>query len=188
MVRYQGRSIYIVVGSGFAYLFLLTDSYSRKIIGYTLEASLAAQGAVKSLTMAIHQRVSSTPGATIHHSDRGSQYCCWEYMKRLEKATIQPSMTESGDPRENAIAERVNGILKSEFLQKQYETLAALPRLISIYNVERPHLSLDVLTPSEAYSQEGPLKRRWKTYPYKSNPPDKVPDSTLTSASLKTTV
>ena len=67
-------------------------------------------------------------------------------------------MTESGDPRENAIAERVNGILKSEFLQKQYKTLAevqaALPRLISIYNVERPHLSLDLLTPSEAYSQD----------------------------------
>jgi hypothetical protein len=106
-------------------------------------------------------------------------------------------MTESGDPRENrtggpAIAERVNGILKGEFLQKQYGTLAevqaVLPKLISIYNVERPHLSLDLLTPSEAHGQEDRLKRRWKTYPFKSKNPDKVQDSTSTPASSKAKV
>ena len=103
---------YLVIGPGFGYLFLLTDAYSRKIIGYTLEASLAAEGAVKALRMGIRQR--SPPVVTIHHSDRGSQYCCWDYLVVLEKANIASSMTQNGDPRENAIAERVNGILVAE--------------------------------------------------------------------------
>lgn len=140
--------------------------------------------------MAIHQRPLGV--TTIHHSDRGSQYCCWAYIKRLEKAKIAPSMTQSGDPRENAIAERINGILKSEFLQKQYETLAEvvalLPRVISIYNVERPHLSLDLLTPSEVHQQEGPQKRRWRRYPFKSRNPDKVQTVPSTPSASETPV
>ena len=107
---------YLLIGAGFGYLFLLTDAYSRKIIGYTLEASLAAEGAVKALRMGIRQR--SPPLVTIHHSDRGSQYWCWDYIALLEKASIASSMTQNGDPRENAIAERVNGILKAELLEK----------------------------------------------------------------------
>lgn len=113
---------YLLVGTGFGYLFLLTDGYSRKIIGYALAGSLAAESAVKALRMAIRQRPAGV--STIHHSDRGSQYCCWDYMALLDKAKIAPSMTQSGDPRENAIAERVNGILKSELLQKHYDSLA----------------------------------------------------------------
>lgn len=167
---------YLLIGTGFGYLFLLTDAYSRKIIGYALAASLAADGAVKALRMALRQRTRQVP--TIHHSDRGSQYCCWEYTALLEKAKVTPSMTQTGDPRENAIAERVNGILKSELLQQPYASLEqagqALPRLISLYNVERPHLSLDWLTPSQAHEQEGPLRRRWKAYPFKSDHPGKV--------------
>lgn len=171
---------YLLVGTGFGYLFLLTDGYSRKIIGYALAASLAAESAVKALRMAIRQRLAGV--STIHHSDRGSQYCCWDYMALLEKAKIAPSMTQTGDPRENAIAERVNGILKSELLQKRYDNLEQvsqeLPRIISLYNVERPHLSLDLLTPSEAHGQEGILKRRWKTYPFKASKPGKVQTDT----------
>ena len=171
---------YLLVGTGFGYLFLLTDGYSRKIIGYALAASLAAESAVKALGMAIRQRPAGV--STIHHSDRGSQYCCWDYMALLDKAKIAPSMTQTGDPRENAIAERVNGILKSELLRKRYDNLEQacqeLPRIISLYNVERPHLSLDLLTPSEAHEQEGTLKRRWKTYPFKSNKPGKVQKDT----------
>lgn len=167
---------YVLVGEGFAYLFLLTDAYSRKVVGYALEASLQAQGAVKALRMAVGQR--GAVGPTIHHSDRGIQYCCWEYLVGLAKAKIQPSMTQHSDPRENAIAERVNGILKTELLDRRYTTLAeaqrVLPRLISLYNVERPHLSLDMLTPSEAHQQTGNLKRRWKAYPFKGHQPGKV--------------
>lgn len=174
---------YLLIGDGFGYLFLLTDAYSRKIIGYALAASLAADGAVKALRMAIRQRTRQVP--TIHHSDRGSQYCCWEYIALLENANVTPSMTQTGDPRENAIAERVNGILKSELLQQPYASLEqasqALPRLISVYNVERPHLSLDWLTPSQAHEQEGPLKRRWKAYPFKSSYPGKVQRGTVDS-------
>lgn len=171
---------YLLIGTGFGYLFLLTDAYSRKIIGYALTASLAAEGAVKALRMGIRQRINWVP--TIHHSDRGSQYCCWDYMVLLDKAKVAPSMTQTGDPRENAIAERVNGILKSELLQKHYQSLEQagqeLPRLISLYNVERPHLSLNLLTPSQAHEQEGTLKRRWRTYPFKSAKPGKVQKGT----------
>jgi putative transposase len=173
---------YLVVGEGFAYLFLLTDAYSRKVIGYALEASLQAQGAVKALRMALGQRPASC--STIHHSDRGIQYCCWEYMVVLTKANVRPSMTQHSDPRENAIAERVNGILKSELLQKRYASLdeaqQSLPRLISLYNVERPHLSLDMLTPSQAHEQSGVLKRRWKAYPFKVSNPEKVQSDEIT--------
>lgn len=134
---------YLLVGEGFGYLFLLTDAYSRKIIGHTLTATLAADGAVVALRMGIRQRTGEWP--TIHHSDRGSQYCCWDYMVLLEKAKIAPSMTQSGDPRENAIAERVNGILKSELLAHHYPHLEQarqdVARRIGLYNVERPHLT-----------------------------------------------
>ena len=167
---------YIVVGSGFGYLFLLTDAYSRKIIGYCIEASLSAEGAVKALNMAIGQKPKAAK--TIHHSDRGSQYCCWDYIQQLTKSKVGISMTQNSDPRENAIAERVNGILKQELLETSYASLEEaqthLPKVISIYNVERPHSSLDFLTPSVAHTQEEVLKRRWKSYFHKSTKLDKV--------------
>lgn len=169
---------YIVVGDGFGYLFLLTDAYSRKIIGYCIDASLSAQGALKALKMALRQKPATAQ--TIHHSDRGVQYCCWDYIHQLTESSVGISMTQNSDPRENAIAERVNGILKQELLEKGYATMAEaqahLPKVISIYNVERPHSSLDFMTPSVAHTQEGVIKRRWKTYPYKPAKPDKVPN------------
>ncbi|TAE26206.1 MAG: IS3 family transposase [Cytophagales bacterium] len=182
-----GDIMYVVVGDGFVYLFLLTDAYSRKVIGYSLEASLHAQGAVNALRMAVGQRGAGVE--TIHHSDRGIQYCCWEYMAVLNKAKIRPSMTQTSDPRDNAIAERVNGILKSELLTQRYASLEearqALPRLISLYNVERPHLSLNMLTPSQAHEQQGVLRRRWKSYPFKGRDPGKVPTDSVGKSTEK---
>lgn len=169
---------YLPTAQGFAYLFLVTDAYSRKIIGYTLEAGLYAKGAVKALRMALRQR--PTGHVTIHHSDRGVQYCCAEYMAVLLTNHCQPSMTQDSDPRENALAERINGILKAELLAHHYASLQeaqqALPRLIGLYNVERPHLSLDMLTPSVVHQQQGAVKRRWRSYGWRSSHPPKVPD------------
>src|SRR5664279_92731 len=105
---------YIRMINGFIYLCLITDAYSRKIVGYNLRKDLTAEGCVKALEMALSNR--SLPAqALIHHSDRGSQYCCREYVDMLSSNKIAISMTNNGDPYENAIAERVNGIIKSEF-------------------------------------------------------------------------
>lgn len=108
------------------------------------------------------------PGRLIHHSYRGSQYCCADYVGILEKRYIKISMTQTGDPLENALAERVNGILKDELLEKQYQNFEqaqqAIAIAISTYNHHRPHSSIDMLTPVEAHMREGELKRRWKNY------------------------
>ena len=157
---------YIVVGNGFAYLSLITDAYSRKIVGFYLSIDLSADGCIKALQMAL----SNNPvfGRLIHHSDRGSQYCCSAYVKILNDSFIRISMTQNGDPRENAIAERVNGVLKDELLEKSYDVYKLAIRgvsvAISIYNHQRPHGSIDYLTPVEAHFRTGELKRRWKTY------------------------
>lgn len=110
-------------------------------------------------------------------------------MAVLNKASICPSMTQHSDPRENAIAKRINGILKSELLTQRYASLEearqALPRSISLYNVERPHLSLDMLTPSQAHEQRGILKRRWKAYAFKGRNPGKVQSDCMSKATAK---
>ncbi|WP_461077731.1 transposase [Spirosoma flavus] len=104
----------------------------------------------------------------IHHSDRGVQYCCLKYVNLLQDHTIQISMTQSGDPLENAIAERVNGILKQELLADHYLSLAVakkgIAQAVLIYNSLRPHSSCDMLTPQQAHQQRGDLRRRWKNY------------------------
>lgn len=158
---------YIVVGDSFAYLSLITDAYSRKIVGFYLSVDLSAEGCIKALKMALKNNVSDL-GRLIHHSDRGSQYCCSDYVGILNDHFIRISMTQNGDPRENAIAERVNGILKDELLDKVYSTYDQAVRgisiAISIYNHQRPHGSIDYLTPIEAHFRSGELKRRWKNY------------------------
>lgn len=157
---------YICLVNDFAYLSLITDAYSRKIVGFYLSENLSASGCIKALKMAL----SSNPqlGRLIHHSDRGSQYCCADYVEILDKHFIKISMTQSGDPLENALAERVNGILKDELLENQYlnfqQAQQAIAAAISVYNHIRPHSSIDMLTPVEAHLREGELKRRWKNY------------------------
>ena len=104
----------------------------------------------------------------IHHSDRGVQYCCDAYVKLLKNNNIKISMTENGDPLENAIAERVNGILKQELLEEVFPNFETAQRDIAIacstYNHLRPHGSIDNLKPAEAHQQSGELKKRWKNY------------------------
>lgn len=157
---------YITLKDDFAYLSLITDAYSRKIVGFYLSKTLSADGCIKALQMALKNNPQL--GRLIHHSDRGSQYCCTDYVGILDKHFIKISMTQSGDPLENAIAERVNGILKDELLEKVYlnyeQARQAIAAAISIYNYQRPHSSIDMLTPIEAHQKEGELKRRWKNY------------------------
>lgn len=157
---------YITLKDDFAYLSLITDAYSRKIVGFYLSETLSADGCIKALQMALKNNPQL--GRLIHHSDRGSQYCCADYVSILDKHFVKISMTQSGDPLENAIAERVNGILKDELLEKTYinyqEAKQAIAAAISIYNYQRPHSSIDMLTPVEAHLREGELKRRWKNY------------------------
>jgi len=157
---------YIVLVNCFAYLSLITDAYSRKIVGFYLSMDLSAEGCVKALNMALNNN--PVLGKLIHHSDRGSQYCCSDYVKILNDIYIKISMTQNGDPKENAIAERVNGILKDELLDKVYldykQAVKGVTVAISTYNHQRPHGSIDYLTPYEAHFRSGELKRRWKNY------------------------
>ena len=159
---------YIETDEGFGYLSLITDAYSRKIIGWELGETLEAKHSVKALQMALNQLPKGTDN-TIHHSDRGVQYCCDDYVKLLNKNHFQISMTENGDPRENAIAERVNGILKDEWLNQMKlasleQAANELKQIIKTYNQQRPHGSLDMRTPEYAHNQSGDFKKHWKNY------------------------
>jgi transposase InsO family protein len=158
---------YINTDDGFLYLYLITDAYSRKIIGWHLSDNLGSDNAILALFMAISQLPASC-GEIIHHSDRGIQYCSLKYVKILEAHGIKISMTENGDPYENAIAERVNGILKTEWLYDMdlhgyTDALIAVKQIVKIYNTERLHSSIEMLTPNQAHSQSGKLKRIWKS-------------------------
>lgn len=149
------------------FLSLLTDVYSHKIVGWYLAESLSMDGPLN----ALRQALKSLPeGHTlIHHSDRGVQYCSHSYTNCLKTEKISISMTENSDPRENAIAERVNGILKSEWIDREKlvtieQARSRIAQIVGLYNDVRPHLSIDYLTPSQAHEREGKLKRKWKTY------------------------
>lgn len=160
---------YIRMPGHFGYLSLITDAYSRKIMGYGFREDLSAEGCIDALSMALSQR-SEQQAPLIHHSDRGVQYCSKEYVDMLAKANIDISMTENGDPYENALAERINGILKNEFRLYSSplgfaQTKAQIDQSIHAYNHLRPHSSCDYLTPQQAHQQTGELKKRWKSYP-----------------------
>ena len=162
---------YIRLLNQWGYLSLITDAYSRKIMGYCFRKDMSTQGCVMALQMALANRIYPR-GALIHHSDRGSQYCSKEYVELLGSEQIAISMTESGDPYENALAERMNGIIKGEF--NLYESHLGFEQThqrvidsIAAYNGLRPHGSCDNLTPNVAHLQTGELKKRWKNYPNK---------------------
>ncbi len=162
---------YIRMGNQWGYLSLITDAYSRKIMGYCLRMDMLAQGCVDALQMALDNR-SHPDSMLIHHSDRGSQYCSAAYVGLLMVNHIAISMTENGDPYENALAERMNGILKTEFnlYNSQLgfdQTCQLIATSITAYNQERPHGSCDFLTPEQAHQRQGLLKKRWKQYPQK---------------------
>ncbi len=132
------------------YLSLVTDAYSRKIMGYKLSNNMSTENVVKALKMAIKRRRTNSP--LIHHSDRGLQYAASIYQKELSSNQIIPSMTDGYDCYQNALAERVNGILKQEFLIEKCNTGKELETLIKesihTYNNKRPHLSLNMKTPN----------------------------------------
>jgi putative transposase len=149
----------------FGYLSLVTDAYSRKIVGFCMNCDLSADGPVNALKMALKGRTGAGP--LIHHSDRGSQYCSDIYVDLLKGSAISISMTQSGNPRDNAIAERVNGILKGELLEEVYfnikQARQAVVIAIDIYNRLRPHSSVDMLTPEKAHVRTGEIRRRWNS-------------------------
>ena len=158
----------------FCYLSLITDMYSRKIVGYCVHENLSVEGCVIALKMALKQRLNNAE-KLIHHSDRGVQYCCDAYVKLLQKAGVEISMTQTGDPKENAIAERVNKTIKGEFTTEQqinYKDVEIakneVKNIIDYYNKKRPHRSVEMLTPNVAHLQKRELKRKWKTN-YKNN-------------------
>ena len=170
---------YVRTLEGFSYLSLITDAYSRKIVGYALYPTLEAIGCIEALKMAVNGRKNVTPFILVYHSDRGMQYCSFEYINILMKANIAISMTQSGSPYENALAERVNGIIKNEFFPKKVyqnhkEAKKAIDRIILTYNERRPHSSIDFLTPEKAHNQEGIINKRWKQYSKQEKPKEQI--------------
>lgn len=151
----------------FAYLSLITDAYSRKIVGFHLSESLSSDSCILALQMAMKDHAPAKD-KLIHHSDRGAQYCSHIYTGLLSAHGIDISMTQSGDPRDNAIAERVNGILKQELLQETYADIRSarhdVQKAIDTYNRLRPHTSIDMMTPEQAHGRNGEIRRRWKSY------------------------
>lgn len=164
---------YIRTTMGFAYLSLITDAYSKKIVGWSLWPNLSSEGALNALKMAISNE--GVKNGLIHHSDRGIQYCCNDYVNYLNGTNIAISMTENGDPYENAIAERVNGILKHEYgLVDTFDDYLTANEAVKIavhkYNNLRPHASCNYLVPAVAHKHQGVLEKRWK--PWKKPVPD----------------
>ena len=138
----------------FAYLFLVTDMYSRRIVGYHVSGDLSHYSALIALDNAV--KVMDNVEGTIHHSDRGCQYCCHEYLRYLARHKMLPSMTDESHCYQNAIAERLNGILKDEFnLDQVFDSFAqckrAVDKAVMVYNTKRTHWSLELATPQEVY-------------------------------------
>jgi transposase InsO family protein len=146
---------YVETDEGVHYLSLVTDAYSRKIMGYEVSGNMRAESVVKALRQAARQR--QTRKSLLHHSDRGLQYCSSIYQQELKRHDITPSMTDGYDCYQNALAERVNGILKQEFLLYKCRNLQELKGLVrdsvDIYNRLRPHLSLNMKTPEEVHKK-----------------------------------
>jgi len=157
---------YIGARKNHLYLSLVTDAYSKKIMGYHISEDLKTTSVMKALKMALQNRVYPTK-KLIHHSDRGFQYCSPIYTGLLRDKKIGISMTTKYDPYENAIAERVNGILKDEFyiddrrLDKK-ETIRLIHKSIKTYNERRPHMSIHYLNPNEAHKKGGYELITWK--------------------------
>jgi putative transposase len=158
----------------YCYITLITDAYSHKIVGYQVGERLEAIESIQALRMAL----SSLKGShtkLIHHSDRGMQYCSNGYIKLLEEYKIEISMTENGDPLENAIAERVNGIIKEEYLayyqvSRIQEAKQILAKVVKLYNDDRPHMSIGNYTPNQVHDATTSIKTKkiWKNY-YQQN-------------------
>ena len=159
---------YIDLVDGCCYLHLVTDAYSRKIVGWCLSDTLEAEYTLQALRMAISQATADELRGLVHHSDRGVQYCCNAYTDELKRYGIKISMTEDYKPTDNAIAERVNGILKTEVIYRERRFKTAedarerISLFISFYNDKRPHGSIGMKVPSQAHVEKGPQLCLWK--------------------------
>ena len=147
---------YLAIEQGFVYLALLTDAFSRFIVGYDLSSSLAAEGCLRALHRAVSQPSQDSLQGLIHHSDHGVQYTAWPYQEQLQQVGMLPSMGEVGNCYENALAERMNGILKCEYglddlFVNHEQADNAVREAVWLYNYERPHLALNYCKPAEIY-------------------------------------
>ncbi len=151
-----GDITYITTEAGFVYLALLTDVFSRFIVGFDLSASLAVEGCYRALQQAVVKANGRDLTGLVHHSDHGVQYTAWPYRQRLQELSIRSSMGEVGNCYDNALAERMNGILKCEYglddlFVNQEQALRAVQETVWLYNHERPHLALDYCKPADIY-------------------------------------
>ena len=163
---------YISTAEGNCYLHLITDAYSHKIIGWVPAGTLKASASMEALRQAIAQAVAMTGSDSlkglVHHSDRGVQYCCDDYVNILKSHEIAISMTEDYKPTDNAIAERVNGIIKEEcvYRRRQFRSREhaeqVIGRFIHFYNYRRPHMSIAYKIPAVAHTEQGEQEKRWK--------------------------
>ncbi len=166
---------YWKIATGFVYISFITDAYSRKIVGSYVAQTMEATETMEALKIAISGLIKGPDChfQLTHHSDRGMQYCSDKYVKLLESNNIGISMTENGDPLENAIAERVNGIIKEEYLNDYQinnieEAKELLEAVVELYNNERPHMSIGNLTPNLVHQNNIKTEKLWKNYYVKS--------------------
>jgi transposase InsO family protein len=167
---------YWKIQNEYVYISFITDAFSRKIVGYNVAPTLEAVESVSSLRMAFSALGAESHSQLVHHSDRGVQYCSSQYVKLLQDYDVQISMTENGDPLENAIAERINGIIKEEYLDAyEVENIEQANKLlkdvVALYNNERPHMSIGNLTPNQIHQPNNQIipEKLWKNY-YHKNP------------------
>lgn len=168
---------YVPTAGGNGYLHLVTDAYSRKVVGWTLGDTLRASSSMEALGQAVAQAVEMAGrdalGGLTHHSDRGVQYCCDDYVAMLKSHGISISMTEDRKPTDNAVAERVNGIVKDECVYRRprfacvEHAREVVGRFIRFYNERRPHMSIGYKTPSVAHMERGVQRRVWKDKLYR---------------------
>ena len=157
---------YLRTTVGFLYISFITDAYSHKIVGYHIAPTLAAVETLEALKMAL-KSLTGNVVKLIHHSDRGIQYCSSEYVSLLQDHKIEISMTENGDPLENAIAERINGILKQEYLyhykpSNLIHAKECLTAAVDLYNNQRPHMSIGLMTPNDVHQLNLKTENKWK--------------------------
>ena len=164
--------IYWKINGSYVYISFITDAFSHKIVGFHVAQTLESIETIQALKMALSSLVETQnmDFELIHHSDRGVQYCHHKYVNLLQENNIKISMTENGDPLENAIAERVNGIIKEEYLQDyQVNSIEQAKEVLifvieELYNKERPHNSISNLTPNEAHQNNIKTNKLWKSY------------------------
>ena len=158
------------------YISFITDAYSHRIVGYHVAETLETIESIQALQMALSALGAESHLNLTHHSDRGIQYCSGAYVKLLQDKGIKISMTENGDPLENAVAERINGIIKDEYLETYdidniKDAKQLLKAVVDLYNTERPHMSIGNLTPNHIHHSKTIIKteKLWKNY-YRKTP------------------